>query len=161
MTTVARHLRDVIEGARPSLEAITERQAAEQAVPDKWSLKQILGHLIDSAANNHQRIVRMQERDDIGRFSYAQGHWVAAQHYQEEPWQFIVQFWYAYNTHLVHVIEHVDPACLDHRCDMDYAKPASLRFVMEDYVRHVEHHLRQIFSDADPGAREQWVRREP
>ena len=117
--------------------------------------------MIDSAANNHQRIVRMQEVVDIGVFRYAQQHWVDVQGYHAEPWQDLVEFWYQYNAHLAHMIRRIDPASLEHVCDVGYAKPATLRFVIEDYVRHVEHHLNQMLSGADPRGREQWVRRDP
>ncbi len=161
MITIARQLKEVVDAAKPSLLAIPEDRASEKPHADKWSFKQILGHLVDSAANNHQRFVRMQESPDIGKFSYTQQHWVNVQAYQSEPWEKLVEFWHLYNLHLAHVIAHVDSGSLDHICDMGYSKPATLRFVMEDYVRHVEHHLKQILSEADPMEREHWVRREP
>jgi hypothetical protein len=140
---------------------MTEARAAEKPFPDKWSLKETLGHLIDSVANNHQRIVRMQESPDIGAFSYSQQHWVSSQHYQDESWQDMVELWYRYNAHLAHVISRVDPVSLDHVCDVGHARPSPLRFIIEDYVRHLEHHLGQIFSDADPRSRAAWVARDP
>lgn len=161
MKTVAQQLKQVINNARPDLLSIPEKKASEKPFPDKWALKEILGHLVDSAANNHQRIVRMQEVASLGKFTYTQQHWVDSQHYIEERWQDIVEFWYFYNTHLAHVMEHVDPGSLDNTCDMDYAGPATLMFVIEDYVRHVQHHLDQIFSGVDPRERQQWVRRQP
>jgi hypothetical protein len=64
--------------------------------------------------------------------------------------------WYAYNKHLAHVIEHIDPGTLANVCDIGYPKPATLKYVAEDYVRHLQHHLEQIFSDADPRERKKW-----
>ena len=113
MLTIARHLKDVVDAARPSLMNIPDDRASDHVSPEKWSFKQILGHLLDSAANNHQRIVRMQESPDIGKFTYSQQHWVSAQHYQTEPWSGLVEFWHLYNSHLAHVIAHVDPAALE------------------------------------------------
>ena len=161
MLTIAEQLRTLIESARPRLLGITEKLASEKQFPDKWSVKETVGHLIDSAASNHQRIVRLQLSADIGRLTYAQVEWVQAQHYQTEPWTQIVQFWYLYNMHLSHVIAHVNPENLDHVCDMGYAEPAPLRFIIEDYVRHTQHHLDQILTGADPGSRKQWVTRRP
>ena len=161
MTTVAHQLRSLIDAARPRLLAIPEANASAKSNPDKWSLKEILGHLLDSATNNHQRIVRMQEAVDIGKLTYDQQHWVRSQNYRDEPWEAIVEFWYRYNSHLAHVIGNVDPGALSHVCDMGYSKPATLKFVIEDYVRHVEHHLEQIMSESDPGKRRQWVSRDP
>jgi len=157
MHTVAQQLREAIEAAKPQLLAITEARASEKPYPDKWSIKEILGHLVDSASNNHQRVVRMQEVPDIGTFSYAQMHWVASQHYQSEQWSDLVHVWYFYNKHLAHIIEHIDPGSLNNVCDMDYSEPETLRFVAEDYVRHLQHHLDQIFSGADPRERKKWM----
>ncbi len=161
MIDISSRLKQTIDEARPRLLSITEQRASEKPVPDKWSLKEILGHLLDSATNNRQRFVRMQAQADIGKLTYDQLQWVTVQHYQSEPWQAIVEFWYLYNAHLAHVIAHVDPGALDHLCDMGYAKPATLKFVIEDYLRHVEHHLGQIFSEAGPKDRKKWVSRDP
>jgi len=161
MTTVAQQLRKTIDTAKPKLLSIPDGEASAKPFPDKWSIKEILGHLIDSAANNHQRIVRMQEAANIGSFTYTQQHWVTSQQYINERWNDIVALWYAYNAHLSHIISQVDPGCLGNKCDMGYSEPATLRFVIEDYARHVRHHLDQIFSDVDPRKREVWIRRSP
>ncbi len=161
MTDIARHLRAIVEAAKPRLVSISEPRASEKPYSDKWSRKEILGHLVDSAANNHQRIVRMQEVKDIGAFTYSQQHWVRAQCYHAEPWPDLVELWYRYNAHVAHIIEHVDPASLGHTCDMGYSRPASLEFVITDYVRHLEHHLEQILGEADPRERNKWIARDP
>lgn len=161
MNTASQQLKQLIDSARSELLSIPEEKASQKAYVDKWSLKEILGHLIDSAANNHQRIVRMQEVVDLGAFTYTQQHWVDSQQYAAEGWEDVVEFWYRYNAHLAHVIAHVNPASLNNVCDMGYAEPATLKFVIEDYVRHVQHHLDQIFGGDDPKKRKQWVRRLP
>lgn len=161
MIAIAAHLKQAIDEARPRLLAMSEQHVSEKPFHDKWSIKEILGHLLDSATNNRQRIVRMQALADIGSFTYDQLHWVAAQHYHAEPWQPMVEFWYLSNAHLAHVIAHVDRDSLEHLCDMGYATPATLRFVIEDYVRHMEHHLGQIYGDAPPKERKKWVARDP
>jgi hypothetical protein len=61
--------------------------------------------------------------------------------------------WYFYNKHLAHIIEHIDPGSLTNVCDMGDSTPATLQFVAEDYVHHLQHHLDQIFSNADPRER--------
>ncbi len=161
MIESAQLLKSKIDAAKPKLLMIPDARAGEKPYPDKWSLKEILGHLTDSAANNHQRIVRMQQSPDIGKFGYEQQRWVAIQQYASEPWPELVDFWYMFNAHLAHVIAHVDQGSLKNTCDMGYSKPATLRFVIEDYIRHVEHHLDQIFSETGPKERKVWVRRDP
>ena len=156
MTDIAQQLREILEKTKPGLLALSEEHVAEKPHPDKWSLKEILGHLIDSASTNHQRIVRMQEVSDIGTFGYEQEHWVDSQHYRAEAWDGLVNLWYYYNKHLAHVIGNVDPKALANVCDMDYSSPKTLEFVITDYIRHMQHHLNQIFSDADPRERARW-----
>jgi hypothetical protein len=158
---IAQRLSETIQLAKPRLLSISDTHASEKPYPDKWSIKETLGHLVDSAANNHQRIVRLQENRDIGAFKYSQQHWVNSQNYQDEPWQDIVEFWFRYNSHLAHIIARIDSGSLEHVCDIGYSGPATLIFVIEDYLRHVEHHLKQIYSNADPGEREKWVSRDP
>ena len=157
MLTVAQNLREAIDAAKPRLLSITDSRASEKPYRDKWSIKEILGHLVDSASNNHQRFVRMQELSNIGKFAYEQLHWVNSQHYRSETWDDLVHIWYFYNKHLAHIIGHIDPKSLDNVCDMDYGKPMTLEFVAKDYVKHLQHHLGQIFSDADPRERVKWM----
>ncbi len=161
MKETAIQLLVLTKSAKPRLLSISEAKAGEKPLAEKWSLKEILGHLIDSATNNHHRIVRMQASADIGTFTYEQEHWVNSQHYQEEQWENVVELWYRYNVHVAHVIAHVDEASLNNRCDMGYEIPAPLRFVIEDYVRHVQHHLDQIFSGAKPLERKRWMAKRP
>ncbi len=161
MVDEARTLKARIDAAKPRLLTISDARAGEKLVSDKWSMKEILGHLTDSAANNHQRIVRLQQNKELGKFTYEQQAWVSIQQYASEPWKELVEFWYLFNAHLAHVIAHADPASLQNTCDMGYEKPATLKFVIVDYIRHVEHHLNQILGEQDPRAREKWVRRTP
>ncbi len=154
----ARQLKNIIELAKPRLLELSEQEASAKPYSEKWSFKQILGHLVDSASNNHQRFVRMQEVVDIGVFRYSQNHWVECQHYQTESWADLVNMWYFANKHLAHVIEHIHQDSLSHTCDMGYPEPSTLRFVVEEYIRHVRHHMDQIFSGADPRSRTKWER---
>jgi hypothetical protein len=161
MVDTAQQLKADVDAARPRLLSIPEERAGEKALEGKWCFKEILGHLIDSASNNYQRIVRMQLQSDIGTFTYDQERWTEIGHYAGEPWRDIVECWYFLNAHLAHVIAHADARALDNVCDMGYGKPASLRFVIEDYVRHVEHHLEQILNESPPEGRKKWVTRNP
>jgi hypothetical protein len=156
MNVVARRLSDIIETARPRLLRMVEEDVSAKPYADKWSLKEILGHLVDSASNNHQRVVRMQEAADIGQFRYAQEHWVNSQQYRSERWDDLVNLWFLYNKHFAHVIQHIEASSLTHVCHTGGPEPVTLQFVVEDYVRHVRHHLDQIFSDADPRERKKW-----
>jgi len=120
--------------------------AARRPAPGKWSPKEILGHLVDSAANNHQRFVRLQLSDRIDLPGYDGDQWVALQRYQDRPWSEIIDLWQAYNTQLAWVIRHADPQALRHCWHTSDGKQLDLEFIMRDYVVHLRHHLEQVFA---------------
>lgn len=107
---LAGELRRNIDAAMPKLRVVSDSAAAQPITPGKWSSKQVIGHLIDSAANNHQRFVRAQEGPDLEFPPYVQDHWVLSQHYQDRPWNELTTFLQIYNHHLAHVIEHIPRA---------------------------------------------------
>jgi hypothetical protein len=123
---------------------MSDSAASRRPMPGKWSHKEILGHLIDSAANNHQRFVRLQLGASIDLPGYEQDGWVRVQGYQDRPWLEIVDLWQTYNLHLVSLIRHVPPAALRHLWHMPSGKSVDLEFIMRDYVVHLRHHLKQI-----------------
>jgi hypothetical protein len=140
-------LSSVVAQALPRLSAISEDAAARKPNPNKWSKKEVLGHLIDSAANNHQRFMRLQLAREINLPGYEQDDWVRLNRYQQTPWTEIVTLWSTYNRHLAVVIESLDDATLAnvwHSPDGD----VTLEFIATDYVRHLKHHLSQIGIDA-------------
>jgi hypothetical protein len=140
-------LGSVVEHALPYLSAITDDAASKKPAPGKWSKKEILGHLIDSAANNHQRLVRLQLEPEISLPGYDQDDWVRLNRYQQKPWNEIVTLWSAYNRHLATVIESLDDPALGHVWHSP-SSDVTLEFVAADYVRHLTHHLRQIGIEA-------------
>lgn len=141
---VAAHLRRSIDAALPKLRAISSSRAVKAPSPDKWSPQQLIGHLIDSAANNHQRFVRAQQEGALMLPPYAQEHWVTSQRYHDRPWEDLIAFWYAYNQHLAHVILHIPEAFRQVPCTIGANPPVTLGFLAHDYVVHMQHHLAQI-----------------
>lgn len=155
--SAADRLRATVARATPLLEAIPDIKAGI-APESKWSAKQILGHLIDSACNNHRRFVLAQDREDMQFDSYEQQHWVSVQRYAQESWDDLLALWKAYNQHLAWVIEGIDERELErprtaHSLDQIAWKvqrkdePVTLAFLTHDYVDHMENHLRQILQE--------------
>jgi hypothetical protein len=140
-------LASVVAHALPLLSAISEDAASIKPAPTKWSKKEILGHLIDSAANNHQRFVRLQLQPEISLPGYDQDNWVRLSRYQQKPWSEIIALWSAYNRHLVAVIESLDDSTLGHVWHAPDGD-VTLEFIATDYVRHIKHHLKQIGIEA-------------
>jgi hypothetical protein len=134
----------VIEETETRLSAISESESATRSGAGKWSRKEILGHLIDSASNNHQRFVRAQLDGALNFPGYQQDSWNRAQHYQSEPWSNLVQLWASYNRHLAHVIAAIPDEAGPQICVIGGGAPVTLEFLVNSYVVHLEHHLQQI-----------------
>lgn len=148
-----------LKTALARLLSMTESESEIRRAPGKWSPKEIIGHLIDSAANNHQRFVRAQFTDDLVFPGYEQDQWVAVQHYQQEHWPSLIQLWLSYNHHLLHLIAHIPEAKLkqvrrEHNLDriawqtVSRDEPTTLEYFIRDYIAHLKHHLQQIFGTA-------------
>jgi DinB superfamily len=149
MIQTANELKDIVNQVLPLLSDITEEEAAQKPNPHKWSKKEILGHLIDSACNNQQKFVRTMAQPQLQFVGYAQNHWVKAQHYASANWKLITTLWAAYNLHLAHVLENTDPSVLQNTITIEGAGPFTLEFIMKDYAEHLKHHLLQILPDAE------------
>jgi len=127
----------------PLLSAIPDEELSHKPQPNKWSKKQILGHLIDSAANNHQRFVRIQyEKEPI--IFYDQDQWNLLNHHQDLDRKHLVEFWIVYNKHLVQLASKIAGENLERKGIGKDGQPKTLGWYIEDYVVHMEHHLRQI-----------------
>src|SRR5438105_11457946 len=108
--------RRTIETAGARLRAVDEAESRRPKGTDKWSARQIIGHLIDSAANNHARFVLAQLKDDLLFPGYEQNAWVRIQQYQRASWLQLVDLWRAYNLHLLHVMSCVPKEKLANLC---------------------------------------------
>ena len=140
----AAELRRVASGFSKELLAADPAAAAKRPAPTTWSPKEVLGHLIDSAANNHQRFVRAQQGNALTLPGYEQNHWVASQGYQEADWPHLVTLWTHFNLHLADVMDRIPPAAYPVRCAIGGDEPVTLEFVVVDYLRHLRHHMGQI-----------------
>jgi hypothetical protein len=144
-----------VSDRRDSLKRIADADASQRPSPAAWSAKEIIGHLIDSASNNHQRFVRARWQDDLIFPGYEQEGWVAAQRYQDADWHELLDLWALYNRHLARVMESVpDDARLRAHTRHNLHQrawttvpedvPTTLDYFMRDYVGHLHHHLRQL-----------------
>ena len=146
-----------VETEAQRLLSLPQHQTEESPGGGGWTRKEILGHLIDSAANNHQRFVRAQFIDDLVFPGYEGEKWVNAQQYKAEQWSQLVQLWKHYNLHLQHLASHIPSAVLtqprtEHNLDqiawqtVEKNQPTTLEYCIRDYAGHMRHHLRQIFT---------------
>jgi len=144
MKTLSAKLLATITAAEAALQKISEMESAKPALPGGWSRKQLLAHLVDSASNNHQRFVRAALQDSLTFPAYEQDAWSRVQCPQEASWPALLALWASYNRYLAHVIAHLPAAKLEVPCKIGSGEPVSLRFLAEDYLRHLRHHLGQI-----------------
>jgi hypothetical protein len=144
MQTIAAALRERVATMVPRLRAMTEAEAAHKPAPDRWCKKEILGHLIDSAANNHQRFVRAQLEGSLSFPSYEQEGWARRQGYATAEWSLLIDLWAAYNRHLAEVVARLPDNALAAPCQIGGNTPITLAALVEDYLRHLDHHLAQL-----------------
>jgi hypothetical protein len=141
---IAEELTATVQSAAAELRALDTALVSFRPSPDRWTVKEVVGHLIDSAANNHQRFVRAQFVEELVFPKYEQNEWVRCQHYNEVEWGDLIDLWQRYNLHLAHVIRNVRQETLGVRCIIGDYQPVTLQFLIEDYVTHLKHHLRKI-----------------
>lgn len=142
-TETIKRFRFLLETIPDKLNEINEDDFSFKPGPAKWSKKEILGHLIDSASNNHQRIIRTQY-ENIPHLVYDQDQWNALNFYQQMSKQHVVDTWITYNRHLLEVIIRIPITNLQMRCNSGEKTTVSLEWLINDYLVHIEHHLKQI-----------------
>ena len=139
---------DLVKDSYARLIKISDEQAARPVGEGEWSSKQIIGHLIDSACNNHQRFVRAQWCKQLEFPPYQQDEWVDCQKYNLRDWRDLLDLWKAYNEHIAHIVSVIDEENLQTPCVVGwFSGPEGvdpLSKVIKDYWRHMEHHLNQI-----------------
>jgi hypothetical protein len=144
MKELSEELLRVVEAAEPRLRAISELESAKPILPGGWSRKQVIGHLIDSASNNHQRFVRAALQTSLDFPAYDQEGNVRVQVIQEADWILLVALWAAYNRYLAHVIAHLPASKLETVCRIGQGEAVTLGVLATGYFTHLVHHLSRI-----------------
>jgi hypothetical protein len=155
MTDLLARWRRSVDRAAAELADVPDREARRRPALGKWSPKEIVGHLVDSASHNHRRFVEAHGRADLVFPGYQQDVWVQTQRYQAADWPDLVRLWSAFNHHLIRVVAEMPAEALSmpravHNLDelawrpVSRAEPVTLGWFVEDYVGHMEHHLAQV-----------------
>ena len=144
MKELSEKLLSVVDAAEPRLRAVSTPESVRPILPGGWSRKQVLGHLIDSASNNHQRFVRASLQPTLDFPGYDQDGNVKLQAPQEADWLLLVSLWAAYNRYLAHVIARLPAVKFETVCRIGSGQPVTLSFIASDYLTHMVHHLNQI-----------------
>lgn len=141
---IATDLGRTVAQAKPMLLQLTNADTTQRPSPKKWSKKEILGHLMDSASNNHQRFVRAALQGSLTFPGYDQERLVDLQQFSEMDWSFLVELWASYNRFLAHVLSVLPVNAAKVNCSIGNNPPATLEWIAQDYVAHLKHHLNQI-----------------
>lgn len=153
-------MKNVIEVSANRLIGLSDSEKREKKDSSNWSPIEILGHLVDSACNNHRRFILAQFKDDLIFDGYEQDKWTSSQNYYTEDWLSLVSLWKFYNFHIVHLCNQIPQNILElkrasHNLnEISWKKvnkntPATLEYLITDYFGHLKHHIEQIFSMFD------------
>ena len=142
-------LQTLLDRLPARLNALPSEQVERKPSAAAWSPKEELGHLLDSAANNHQRIVRAQLEDKPTMPGYDGEQWVALHRYQQRDWQSLIQLWSGLNRQLLAAAEAVPDFSWSRTLTIADSQPLTLKFVFEDYLDHMLQHLRHMGVNVD------------
>ncbi len=146
MQSTAFELEAIIDQHMPALRAMLKEKMAYKPSPAKWSKKEIMGHMIDSAQNNIRRFI-VSQYEDSPHIVYRQDDWVAFSNYQNYDLSDLVNLWYLINKHVATVLKNVKPEMLQRVCRTE--SNHTIEWLAQDYVRHLKHHLHQVL-EIDP-----------
>jgi len=146
MIKITGEILDVINKWEPKLAALPEDVITGRRNSQGRTIKEILGHLVDSASNNHQRMVRLQYIPNLDFPDYQQDNdlWIAIQDYQNADWITIIQLWKYYNLHIVQVIKSVDLSKLNNSWQSFEGDIVTLSQLIEGYLGHMDLHFNEI-----------------
>ncbi|SHI26532.1 DinB family protein [Desulfosporosinus lacus] len=149
MRDINERLNYLIQSVPAKVKQYSEQEFSVR-IEGRWSKKEILGHLCDSATNNHHRFIKIQfEKQPFVIVPYDQNNWVLIQDYQYMPLDEIISLWSVLNRHILRIILRIPEEKLVYLCDIGDNKSFTFVELVQDYLRHMEHHLRQIFGTSE------------
>ena len=134
-------LEEVLGNYLPQLNQLTEDKSSSKPLPTKWSKKEILGHLIDSAHNNLRRFIVAQYEENP-KITYRQDFWVKSVNYQEWKLNDLVPLWYLTNMQIVQVLKAITDEAAARTCETESSR--TIAWLAEDYLKHLKHHIHQV-----------------
>jgi hypothetical protein len=150
MKKTAQELDQIIQEYTRKISAIPENEFSAKPLPNKWSKKEVLGHLIDSAQNNLRRFICGQYESAPPKIVYEQNHWVTSNNYLEADSNEVITLWALINKRIVAVLNQMPSADYSKKCDTGKTNSQlySLEWLADDYVKHMKHHLNQIIPNS-------------
>lgn len=150
--TLAAQFREELNAFEERLFALPDSLAGEPWREGGWTRKEIVGHLLDSATNNRQRFVRAASEGHYTGPGYAQEAWVRMHGYATLPWKTLLEWWKVEHAILASVVDNIPDERLEAVCVVGDDQPGSLRYLIEDYLRHQRQHVGQATTGVRPEA---------
>ena len=144
MKNVTRELHEIVTNYTIKIEAIPDLLFSAKPQPEKWSKKEVLGHLVDSAQNNLRRFICGQNEKQPPVITYQQDFWVSSNQYRSIPKEEVIQLWRLLNFRICAVLENLPPENYTKECNTGSLH--TLQWLAGDYVKHLKHHMNQIIS---------------
>ena len=144
MKNVIHELREIVSDYSGKINALTDAEFSDKPLPDKWSRKEVIGHLVDSAQNNLRRFICGQYETPAPLIVYDQDFWVNANQYQNMDRQDIIQLWRLLNLRICAVLENMPEGNYGKECNTGTLR--SIEWLAADYVKHMKHHINQVIS---------------
>lgn len=143
MYNISSQIRQEVDALKAEMQKLNPEVASRKPAPDKWSKKEILGHLVDSAYNNIQRVVRSKFNKAHAFPPWDQEEWMSVQQYSQAEWQEVIDMFVLNNRQFCRAIDNLPPEAFKAECNMGDG-PVTLEFVLTDYLRHMKHHSAQL-----------------
>ena len=142
LVETAAEIEMVIASWRPKLRGLDSDTVHARPAPERWSISEVIGHLVDSACNNHQRFVRAQRCTELVFPKYEQNEWVTAANYRTCNWESLIDLWYHYNRLIANMIRNIPESQLSTPCTITPYETCTLEFLVTEYLKHLHHHFR-------------------
>jgi hypothetical protein len=146
MHQTASELASLVHQYSDRLHGLKEEVVSIKPSPAKWSKKEILGHLIDSAQSNIRRFI-VAQYEEQPYIRYNQDAWVAISGYQQLEFKSIVDLWKLINLHIVHILSNLTPEMAERKCQTEAVH--TVEHLAKDYIKHLRHHVHQVL-DLEP-----------
>ncbi len=148
-TELTEKLEKLVRIWEPKLSALSAERVSEKRNSQNRNIRQIVGHMADSATNNTHRIVHMHyQQNPINYPDYANhgnnDRWIAIQNYEQENWNELVQLWKYAHLHICHVINQAKPEKLQNKWVSALKEEVSMKEMISDFPRHFQLHISQI-----------------
>lgn len=145
MKQIAEHLFKIVDDYSKKLKTISEVDYAAKPNPNKWSKKEIVGHMIDSAQSNTRRFI-VAQYEDAPFIIYNQDKWVAISNYQNYPTKDLIELWTLLNKHICIILSNTNEESAQRVCKTNNQTEHTIEWLAEDYIKHLRHHLHQVLN---------------